>query len=124
MSTPQNELRPQRVRLERTRGWRKPENTVVVSRPSGWGNPFKIGEPFRFVEDGELLIGVVNSHEGAVAMFRRFLAARPDLTEKVRTELAGKNLACWCSLDRECHADVLLNVAAGRAVVSDTRSTG
>jgi hypothetical protein len=26
-------------------------------------------------------------------------------------ELRGKNLACWCSLDRPCHADVLLRLA-------------
>ncbi len=25
--------------------------------------------------------------------------------------LAGKNLACWCRLDRPCHADVLLEIA-------------
>ena len=26
-------------------------------------------------------------------------------------ELKGKNLACWCRLDRSCHADVLLEIA-------------
>lgn len=31
--------------------------------------------------------------------------------EDVRRELAGHNLACWCPLDRPCHADVLLAVA-------------
>jgi hypothetical protein len=31
---------PFRVQLSRKRGWRNPENTVVVSRPSMWGNPF------------------------------------------------------------------------------------
>jgi hypothetical protein len=31
----------------------------------------------------------------------------------VRRELAGRDLACWCSWGRPCHADVLLKVAAG-----------
>lgn len=26
-------------------------------------------------------------------------------------ELRGKNLACWCPLDRPCHADILLELA-------------
>jgi hypothetical protein len=30
----------ERIQLRRTKGWRIPENTVVVSRPSKWGNPF------------------------------------------------------------------------------------
>lgn len=31
---------PKRIQLRRTKGWRKPEGAVVVSRPSKWGNPF------------------------------------------------------------------------------------
>jgi hypothetical protein len=31
--------------------------------------------------------------------------------EEIRAELAGKDLACWCSLDQPCHADVLLDIA-------------
>jgi hypothetical protein len=31
--------------------------------------------------------------------------------EDVRTELAGKDLACWCPLNQPCHADVLLELA-------------
>lgn len=29
---------PQRIQLRRTKGWRKPEGTVNVARPSRWGN--------------------------------------------------------------------------------------
>lgn len=28
-----------------------------------------------------------------------------------RLHLRDKNLACWCNLDRPCHADVLLELA-------------
>jgi hypothetical protein len=31
---------PQRIHRRRTRGWRLPENTMCVGRPSVWGNPF------------------------------------------------------------------------------------
>jgi hypothetical protein len=39
----QSSMTPKRIQLRRTRGWRKPDNTVVVARPTKWGNPFKVG---------------------------------------------------------------------------------
>lgn len=27
------------------------------------------------------------------------------------TEIKGRNLACWCPLNKPCHADVLLEMA-------------
>lgn len=33
---------PERIQLSRKKGWRKPENTVVVARPTRWGNPFRL----------------------------------------------------------------------------------
>jgi hypothetical protein len=100
-------MQPKRVRLSRRKGWRKPENTVVVARPSTWGNPFVIGEG-----------GMDRAH--AVAAFRTMMFEESDATrvamgypspEAVVAALAGKNLACWCPLDEPCHADVLLEVA-------------
>ena len=32
-------------------------------------------------------------------------------TIDIRDALRGKNLACWCSLDSPCHADVLLEIS-------------
>lgn len=88
---------PQRIRLRRTRGWRKPEGVVVVSRPSRWGNPFPI-------EPG-------TSRERSIELFRAWLLEQQDLVEQARRELRGRDLACWCALDVPCHADVLLEVA-------------
>ncbi len=31
--------------------------------------------------------------------------------DRIRNELAGSDLACWCPLDQPCHADVLLEIA-------------
>ena len=36
---------PYRVRLQRTKGWRMPPNTVKVDRTTRWGNPFRVGQP-------------------------------------------------------------------------------
>jgi len=35
---------PERIKLQRTRGWRLPPGAVSVARPTRWGNPFKVGE--------------------------------------------------------------------------------
>lgn len=107
---------PERIQLSRQKGWRKPENTVVVARPSGWGNPFVIGGLARFSTLHGTFVGRVPDRETAVRFFREWFtysdsengrAAR----DNARRELAGKNLACWCPLDQPCHADVLLELA-------------
>jgi hypothetical protein len=39
---------------------------------------------------------------------------RPEWSTEMKSDLSkikGKNLACWCSLDKPCHADVLLKLA-------------
>ncbi len=96
--------RPHRVQLSRKKGWTKPDNTVVVARPTMWGNPFVPGK------DG------IADREAAVARFREHTLV-PDWSlgrmtaDAVRRDLRGKNLACWCSLDGLCHADVLLDIA-------------
>jgi len=94
---------PQRVRLSRRRGARLPEGTVVVARPSKWGNPFPIGGPD---PDG----GRIDSAVRAVRLFSDWLTTRPDLVAEARVELRGRNLACWCP-PGPCHADVLLRIA-------------
>lgn len=88
-----------RIRLRRTRGWRKPPGAVVVSRPSRWGNPFRVGV------DGDAA--------RCVELYRRALARGelPFTADDVGRELAGSDLACWCRLCDPCHADVLLTLA-------------
>lgn len=39
------------------------------------------------------------------------LRHRSPSLEAIWAELAGRDLACWCRLDRPCHADVLLELA-------------
>jgi Domain of unknown function (DUF4326) len=93
---------PERIQLRRTKGWRKPPSAVVVSRPSRWGNPFRIAV------DGD--------RATCVDAYRRaLLAGELAVTaDDVRRELAGRVLACWCPAGAACHADVLLDVANRR----------
>lgn len=112
---------PKRIQLRRTRGWRKPEGAVVVSRPSRWGNPYRWTDYNRWTspypEDESFPIPVAERRRFAVIDFRAavlYEIARPPNyppRETIRAELAGRDLACWCPLDQPCHADVLLEIA-------------
>ena len=117
-------MTPVRVQRKRTKGWRMPDNTVYVGHPSIWGNPYSIER------DGKTTwhlygFGVyLSSFTSRTGMEARTEAVRrlqvlmdkdqaPWDEERIRTELAGKNLACWCPLDQSCHTDVLLEIANG-----------
>ena len=79
-----------------------PPETIYVGRPTVWGNPYRVGS--------KLLNGETLTAEKAVALYRQHVREVFDL-RTIRSRLGGKNLACWCALDRPCHADVLLGLA-------------
>ena len=87
---------PLRVQRSRRRGARLPEGTVCVSRPTKWGNPWAVGHG-----DPPLTLDQVRD---------RYV---PWLDQQIAdgildvTLLRGLKLACWCPLDRWCHADEL-----------------
>lgn len=76
---------------------------VYVGRPSVWGNPFSH-------EDGTLAQHEVATREQAVQEFEAWLLGQPDLVLRVKAELRGKVLGCWC-YPRSCHGDVLARIA-------------
>lgn len=95
-------VKPERVQRKRTKGWKMPDNTVYVGRGSKWRNPYPVSERITL--------------DQALSGFDLAVRAGYDLVpgpEEIRNELAGKNLACWCPLDRPCHADLLLQIANG-----------
>lgn len=127
-------MSPQRIQLRRTKGWRKPVGTVVVSRPSKWGNPFRVvqepgnGTCLRGIleERGEWtnIGGLANIY--AKSLYRRALVEGrlAYSVDDVVRELRGRDLACWCAVGQErqpwwhetpCHGDVLLDIANGGA---------
>jgi hypothetical protein len=102
---------PKRIQRKRTKGWKMPPNTVYVGRPSRWGNIYKVGA-YDFDWHGE---GVIpETIEQCVELYEKELFSNiqhdKGLINQV-LELRGKDLACWCALDKPCHADVLLKLA-------------
>ena len=73
-----------------------------MGRPSRWGNPFPTAEDF---ENWLYTAGTLK--------YKGKYGAGADYRLAVITKLRGKNLACWCSPDEHCHADVLLKLANG-----------
>ena len=76
-----------------------PPNTVKVDRSTRWGNPFR---PTRTMTVAQ-----------TIEKFGAWIEKDPEGQKLAREakQLAGKNLACWCSLDGPCHADCLLKIA-------------
>src|SRR3546814_15604208 len=92
--------KPRRVQLSRRKGWRMPENTVSVARPTKWGNPYSIEEYGR----KRAILNYRTDLEGLIAI------GTIDLEP-----LRGKNWACWCPLEAPCRASVLLELANDRS---------
>jgi hypothetical protein len=114
-------MKPQRIQLRRSKGWRMPPNTVKVDRTTLFGNPFSIKD---------------YGHDRAVALHRAWLTGKlgdEDIPPSEKSQLAelrtevlaalpglrGKNLACWCASPEagqrdNCHAALLLELANRR----------
>ncbi len=73
-----------------------PKDAVYIGRGSPFGNQFVIGK------DGD--------REDVCNKFEAALLSNPRLLQKVKSELRGKNLVCFCSPKR-CHGDTLLRIA-------------
>lgn len=90
---------PKRIQLSRAKGWRMPPNTVKVDRSTRWGNPYRVGAMPINGDGGQTLAEALWAYENLF------------LIDKNVSELRGKDLACWCPLDKPCHADILLRLA-------------
>lgn len=110
--------KPIRIQRKRTKGWKMPENTVSVTRPGKWGNPFRVikdggmwvltnpvGDRLHAFESARLAI------DCCIECFRDYILNEHSFGILNINELGGKNLACFCPLDNPCHADVLLKLA-------------
>jgi hypothetical protein len=113
-------MTPQRIQRRRSRGWKMPANAIYVGRPTRWGNPFNIEEfRFRSTEPDPEFSCACTSHrrtdaecrQEAVAAFEGWVHSQPDLLDDIKTNLKGRDLACWCPPGQPCHADILLHIA-------------
>lgn len=121
---------PKRIQMSRQRPWRAENpDAVIVSRPSKWGNPFKVGGIAEW-GTGERysrrVVSRIDSSAKAVRLFRnwmtdlhgdRYYFHLPTAPMFDLDELRGRDLACWCPLDQPCHADALLALANPPSVV-------
>lgn len=120
--------KPIRIQRRRVKGWKMPPNTVSVTRGTQFGNPFRVGGRYKwggltksgidalmiYMEAGipDERFALIETNEQAVEWFRKYITEHfKELGERAKRELRGKNLACFCPLDRPCHADVLLEIA-------------
>ena len=106
-----------------------PENTVVCSRPSRWGNPYLVTKSYppmdgwMVMRQGSISGGPYPSaraaQEAAVNLYRSALNQAPAIQKSILgftrdaviQYLQGKNLACWCRSGTPCHCDPLLEIA-------------
>ena len=102
-------MKPQRIQRKRSKGFKLPENTVIVDRTTKWGNPFIVSPTVKPGSRSGCDLICVPTIEDAIDCYRLYLQ-RDDI-DLDPAELRGKNLACWCKLDAPCHADVLLELA-------------
>ena len=129
---------PKRLQRKRTKGWRKPENAVIVDRTSRWGNPFKLIGDQIYIYAGyrrkvldpwvwlclgneEMLLrlykmvvtNIVESGEYNLkaSSMKDILYWVEHFQKQDLSELKGKDLICFCPLNKPCHADVLLRLA-------------
>ena len=117
-------MMPVRIQRKRAKGWKMPPNTVYVGRGSKFGNPFPViegwvgvypdficGRKLAVRRFGEWLKG--KKFKRLTPETNRFKAMTeiPPTIMQIKEALKGKNLACWCKPNQECHADILLELA-------------
>lgn len=115
-----------RIQCKSSKGWRMPENTISVSRPGKWGNPFKVGGkvgdvPHWIVSKAgywacspqEPITPGMARDFYRIWLYRRATESA-DFRKQLKT-LRGHNLSCWCKEGEPCHGDILLKAVNGES---------
>lgn len=125
---------PARIQRKRSRGWSAPldaqgRKPVYVGRGSRYGNPWAVvetrtgtgwavqwaGRAGQHKPPG--LNGLIpaddrrDAHALAVELYEMWIASHPQLLDRVRRDLVGRTLMCWCADALPCHGDPLLGLA-------------
>jgi hypothetical protein len=123
----------QRIQRKRTKGWRKPERCLCISRPSKWANPFRLIGDAIYVDAGYrrkvfsrwvLVDDSLNYSKKTIVDLYRYLwqseptSENPDYNHWVK-HVQSLNLSeldqydticCWCRGDYICHGDVIIEM--------------
>lgn len=73
-----------------------PDGSVYIGRGSNYGNPY-----------------IINTHGNrteVIAMYKEAFCKTKEQKEKIRHDLFGKDLVCFCK-PKDCHGDILLEIA-------------
>jgi Domain of unknown function (DUF4326) len=111
--------KPIGVRRRRTKGWKMPPNTVSVTRPGPWSNPWTVkgavAAGYRAVDAPQMCVDLfeewLTGSEHSITRLIEGGEKRRAYILRHIAELRGKNLACFCALDQPCHRNVLLTLA-------------
>jgi len=127
-------MKPRRIQLKRTKGYRMPPNSCSVARPSKYSNPMRGDKAacvawFRHAISKFPVPSVIISEWIALGGNAAVLIALAGRVKSVLADLRGKNLGCFCRLCERhkdglplgttcnecepCHVDPLLEVANG-----------
>jgi len=126
-----------RIQRKLTKGFKMPENTIYVGRPTKFGSPFKLQgdiiyidasyrrkilSPWVYLCVGDLekmlrlykcvVTGMMQEGEYGIE-FKNLhdIMFWVEHFKKLNIlELKGKNLSCFCSLSCKCHVDILLEL--------------
>lgn len=71
---------------------------VYIGRGSPYGNPFRIG--------------IDGTREQVILKYLKYLKNNPALVNKIKSELPGKTLGCWCKPEL-CHGEVIIAFIEG-----------
>lgn len=74
-----------------------PAGAIYVGRPSLFGNPFTVAGLFKIWLDG--------------SGYQHVEPERRQSILQALKEIRDRDLVCWCGLDKDCHADTLLELA-------------
>ena len=91
-----------------------PPGTIYVGRPTEWGNPWRgNGDEAPMIGRGRhgLLLVRASTVEEAVSLYRERMERLLQRGWATLDGLRGHDLACWCPINRPCHADVLIELA-------------
>ena len=114
------EMIPKRIQRKREKGWKMPEGAIYVGRPTKWGNPFTGRDAVERYRRAIMNTRLFPGWKWGDDAMREWTGAGGDWLVLVGLasgswgeleELRGHDLACWCPLDKPCHADVLLIIA-------------
>lgn len=79
------------------------DNPALGLRDIGFGNPFS----HKAVSRAEFRVA---TRQEAIERYEAWLLQQPQLIARIKRELRGKILGCWCA-PLACHGDVLARIA-------------